>query len=116
MRLLTHNHLRCHAKDVTHGGPLLLEVTDFEVDETEYNVAFLQSILPTLDWNAVQIEAKAIGVDGIPTEWDPKLLNDDDFLRAMHRLLLDVHIVEGTLTCPESGRKFPIEKGIAKMM
>ncbi len=116
MRLLTHNHLRCQAKDVTHGGPLLLEVTDFEVAETDYNPDFLKHILPTLDWSGVKIVADAINVDGIPSSWDDKLLRDDDFLRAMHRLLLDVHIMEGTLTCPESGRKFPIQKGIPNMM
>ena len=115
MRLLTHNHLRCHAKDTVHGGPLLLEIDDFEVDDTEYNPEFLKHMLPTLNWNAIQIGAKAVGVDGIPTEWDQKLINDDDFLRAIHRLLIDIHIMEGTLTCPETGRKFPIEKGIPKM-
>ena len=31
MRLLTHNSLRCNAKDVTHGYPLKLKVDDMQV-------------------------------------------------------------------------------------
>mmetsp|Transcript_644 Transcript_644/g.1899 ORF Transcript_644/g.1899 Transcript_644/m.1899 type:complete len:128 (+) Transcript_644:63-446(+) len=41
---------------------------------------------------------------------------DDEFLRALHRVLFDVHVLEGRLVCKESGQVFPIEEGRANMM
>ena len=116
MRVLSHNSLKNPAKDVTTGYPLLLEIDDLEVVETEMNEAFIRMLLPTLDWKAVDIAAQAIGLKGIPAEYDPKFLEDKDFLMAMHNLLLDIHIIKGFLVCPESGRRFPIENRIVDMM
>ena len=116
MRVLSHNSLKNPAKDVTTGYPLLLEIDDLEVVETEMNEAFIRMLLPTLDWKAVDIAAQAIGLKGIPAEYDPKFLEDKDFLLAMHNLLLDIHIIKGFLVCPESGRRFPIENRIVDMM
>lgn len=116
MRILSHNSLKCPAKDVTLGYPLKLEIEDLEVVETECNVDFLKATLPTLDWAAIDIAAQAIGLKDIPNAFDPKLLEDNDFLLAMHKLLLDIHIIKGFLICPESGRRFPIENRIADMM
>ena len=42
--------------------------------------------------------------------------NDDAFLRAFHHALLEVHVQEGYLVCPDSGRRFPITKGIPNML
>ncbi len=116
MRVLSHNSLKCPAKDVTDGFPLLLEIEDLEVVETEINISFIKMLLPTLDWKAVDIAAQAIGIKGIPSEYDPSFLNDNDFLLAMHNLLLDIHVIKGFLVCPESGRRFPIENRIVDMM
>jgi len=45
-----------------------------------------------------------------------RLVADDDFLRALHHVLFDVHILEGELVCVESGQVFPIEEGRPNMM
>jgi multifunctional methyltransferase subunit TRM112 len=42
--------------------------------------------------------------------------NDDEFLKKMHRILLEYEVEEGELICPETGRKFPITKGIPNML
>ena len=34
--------------------------------------------------------------------------NDEEFLKAFHHALLEVHVKEGYLICPDSGRRFPI--------
>ena len=44
------------------------------------------------------------------------MISDNDFIQALHHLLLDIHIVEGTLICPESGQRFPIHEGIPSLM
>uniref|UniRef100_A0ABI7YR73 Multifunctional methyltransferase subunit TRM112-like protein n=1 Tax=Felis catus TaxID=9685 RepID=A0ABI7YR73_FELCA len=42
--------------------------------------------------------------------------HDEKFLRKMHHVLLEVDVLEGTLQCPESGRLFPISRGIPNML
>ena len=56
-----------------------------------------------------------IGMTGLPNEFDASLLNDNDFIKAMHNLLLDVHVIKGYLICQESSRRFPIDNGIPNM-
>lgn len=45
-----------------------------------------------------------------------RLRADETFLRALHHVLFDVHVVEGDLVCVESGQVFPIEEGRPNMM
>ena len=59
--------------------------------------------------------ANAIGMTGLPNEFETSLLNDNDFIKAMHNLLLDVHVIKGYLICQESSRRFPIDNGIPNM-
>lgn len=41
---------------------------------------------------------------------------DEAFLRLLHKLLLDVHVTDGALICPESGRRFPIVDSIPNLL
>ena len=116
MRILTHNTLRCNAKDVVHGYPLRLHIVTMEVRETSLNEDFIRHILPTLNWPAILLAAEAVGLSGLPQELVPELAGDVGFLQAIHRLLLDVHIIEGSMICPESGRAFSINDGVPNMM
>ena len=43
------------------------------------------------------------------------MLADEGFLRAIHHVLLDVHVMRAELVCPESGQVFPVEDGIPNM-
>lgn len=115
MRLLTHNTLRCYAKEVVKGYPLKLEVGEIEIIHTDCNANFMKNILPSLDWSAVTLAADAVGMKDIPEELTPELLENEDFLQVMHNLLLDIHIIDGYLICPETGRRFPISGRIPDM-
>jgi len=86
-----------------------------EVGDSEFNEEFMRIILPTLDWNGVLLAASSVDFDGLPPTFNLSSLDDIDFLRAVHKLLLDIHVLKGKLTCPESGRVFLIENGIADM-
>ncbi|KAL6443457.1 hypothetical protein ACFW04_002950 [Cataglyphis niger] len=51
----------------------------------------------------------------------PQILIEDfetneDFLKKVHHVLLEVEVINGDLLCPESGRKFPINDGIPNML
>ena len=116
MRLLTHNTLKCAAKGVTAGYPLQLQIDEFNVVETDCNFDFLRHLLPSLHWDAILVAAKAVNLEGFPQEFQPALLEDEEFLEAVHNLLLDIHVITGRLICPETGRVFPIEAGIPNML
>ena len=55
MRLLTHNSLRSHAKDVTLGYPLELQIESMEVRETDPDFDFIKHIVPNLSWACVLV-------------------------------------------------------------
>ena len=41
---------------------------------------------------------------------------DEATIEALHQVLFNVHILEGELVCPDTGRKFPIKQGIPNMI
>lgn len=115
MKILTHNSLKCPVKNVNVGYPMLLEIADMEIIETECNREFIAHLMPSLDWGGVLIAAKAIGLENMPESYSDSLLTDDSFLLAMHNLLLDVNVIAGEVICPETGRRFPIVNGMLDM-
>ena len=116
MRLLSYISLRSHGKDVKVGYPLGLQIDDFEVVESDCSEDFMKHIIPTLEWATLQICAQAVGIEGLPAVYDASLLSEADFLSFVHNLLLDIHVIKGTLVCPDTGRKYPIADGIPNMM
>jgi multifunctional methyltransferase subunit TRM112 len=57
-----------------------------------------------------------LGYAELPEEADSSMLESEEFLRKVHHALLELHLEEGALTCPETGRKFPVTKGIPNML
>ena len=49
-----------------------------------------------------------------------KAINSEKKIRAvlqkLHHALLEIHITEGSLICPDTGRRFPIKNGIPNML
>ncbi|NXB23380.1 TR112 protein, partial [Rhagologus leucostigma] len=52
----------------------------------------------------------------LPPEPVPNYEEDEEFLRRVHHVLLEVEVLEGALQCPDSGRRFPISKGVPNML
>jgi multifunctional methyltransferase subunit TRM112 len=46
---------------------------------------------------------EVLGLHGLPQEVQPESLESETFLKALHHVLLEVHVEEGALICPESG-------------
>ncbi|CAG9088052.1 unnamed protein product [Plutella xylostella] len=118
MKLITHNMLTSKClKGVLQGYPLAINATDVKVTEVDFNPEFVSRIIPKLDWNVLWGAADSLGhSEGLPKTVEPKYEEDQEFLKKAHHVLLEVEIEEGTLTCPESGRQFPISKGIPNML
>ncbi|XP_048885623.1 multifunctional methyltransferase subunit TRM112-like protein [Brienomyrus brachyistius] len=117
MKLLTHNMLTSHVKGVTKGYPLLIKATEVKVSEVEFNPEFVSRMIPKLEWVALVQAAEGLGhLNELPVELVPDFEKNEEFLRRVHRVLLEVEVVEGCLRCPESGREFPISRGIPNML
>ena len=45
-----------------------------------------------------------------------EMQKDEEFLKKLHTVLFEYEVEEGELVCPQTGRKFPISKGIPNML
>lgn len=118
MRLLTHNLLACHAKGCgssSNNFPLELRNVQLELIEAEWNEAFLRGFLPKLDWPALVHAAQQLGQGGLPPN-APDLQASEETLRALHHILLELHIAEGEMVCPNCSHVYPIRSGIPNMV
>ncbi|XP_068117697.1 multifunctional methyltransferase subunit TRM112-like protein isoform X3 [Hyperolius riggenbachi] len=117
MKLLTHNMLRSHVTGVTRGFPLIIRADEVKVSSVDFNREFITHMIPKLEWEALVETAESLGYgSGLPRELLSGYEKDDDFLKKVHYVLLEVEVTEGALKCPESGTEFPITRGIPNML
>lgn len=117
MKLLTHNLLSSHVRGVgTRGFPLRLQATEVRINPVEFNPDFVARMIPKVEWAALVQAADTLNLEEVPKEPTQGYEHDETFLRKMHHVLLEVDVLEGTLQCPESGRLFPISRGIPNML
>lgn len=122
MRLLTHNTLRNNSEAAKGKGfPLKITSAEIRVDEPVpvedgSDLRFVESILSVIEWQALVKAATQMGLNTLPPILTEELVADENFLRALYHVLMNVHLIKGMLTCPETGREFPVTDGIANMM
>lgn len=137
MKLLTHNMLSSKClKGVKVGYPLGLKVSDqfyycnseywnewtlqvgeVAVTTVDFDSEYIQRIIPKLEWPVLKEAAdEVLDSNYLPNELIENYSEDEEFLRKLHHVLMEVEIVEGTLVCPETGRCFPIKNGIPNML
>jgi multifunctional methyltransferase subunit TRM112 len=94
-----------------------LQVTEQAEEEIEFNPEFLVRMLPRIEYQVLRGALVQIGMaDTVPAAMPENPAEDEEFLKALHHVLLEVQIVEGELECPGSGVKFPIANGIPNML
>jgi multifunctional methyltransferase subunit TRM112 len=122
MRLLTHNTLRNNtAAAKGKGFPLKITATEIRVDQpteavTGPQLAFVKNMLSRLDWPALVQACSEMGIPTLPPVLTDELAHNEEFLQALHHILMNVHLVQGMLTCPVTGKEFPVTDGIPNMM
>ncbi|KAA8538087.1 hypothetical protein F0562_027695 [Nyssa sinensis] len=116
MRLLTHNMLSSNIKGVTNGFPLRIEVEKVVEKQVDFNADFLKNMFLKLEWMALVGASQTMGYDELPQEAEPSMLDSDHFLKRLHHALLELHLEEGALICPETGLRFLVNKGIPNML
>lgn len=60
--------------------------------------------------------AADVGIPTLPPSLTVELSEDKAFLKALYHILMNVHLIKGMLTCPVTGREFPVTDGIPNMM
>ncbi|KAI8818973.1 uncharacterized protein EV422DRAFT_536130 [Fimicolochytrium jonesii] len=116
MRLITHNVLQCHAKQCPPGAsyPLALRNVELEAVEAEFNEDFVRRMLDRLDWNVLVDTAFVLGIAQLPKEIPE--LRDTEFLKAVHKVILETRVKEAEMVCNGCGHVYPIKDGIPNML
>lgn len=96
--------------------PIFFDVEKNAAIRIKREVEFVKHTLPILHWESLVLAAKALGLESLPSEVTTELAQDEDFLRALYHVLMNVHLVNGMLTCTETGREFPVTDGIVNMI
>ncbi|XP_043326313.1 multifunctional methyltransferase subunit TRM112-like protein [Cervus canadensis] len=111
------NLLSSHVRGVgPRGFPLRLQATEVRINPVEFNPDFIARMIPKVEWAALLEAADTLHLIEVPKEPIQGYEHNEEFLRKMHHMLLEVEVLEGTLQCPESGRLFPISRGIPNML
>ncbi|XP_033022222.1 LOW QUALITY PROTEIN: multifunctional methyltransferase subunit TRM112-like protein [Lacerta agilis] len=119
MKLPTHNVLTSHVRGGKPGGgfPLRIQALEVKVNNVDFNPEFRARMVPKVEWAALVEAAESLVTDqDLPPEPIPDFENNEDFLRKVHHVLMEVEVVESVLKCPNTGREFPITKGIPNML
>ena len=99
MRLLAHNLLICNMPECQqHSFPLSLHIEESVVRETEFNLANIKKLIHKLDWPALRRTVLEIGEKGFP-EHPSDELGSEEFLKKLHRIILDVSMMKFRRTC-----------------
>jgi multifunctional methyltransferase subunit TRM112 len=136
----------CFCCRTTKGYPLIIEATQIQQAEvaSPMNRQMLLKLLPKIEYNALvqacrQLSASSssrilaedcsnvvASIPDLPDTLPASLLEgtnnnsnndeDDALLLSLHKVLFDIHIVEGFLICPDTGRRFPIKNSIPNMI
>ncbi|EOD21200.1 hypothetical protein EMIHUDRAFT_75022, partial [Emiliania huxleyi CCMP1516] len=114
-QLLTHNMLM--APGTKNGFPLAIEVEKMETVESEFRSEFtarmVQKPVTQVEYGALLQTLAGLGMDGtLPPAVPDSYESNEEFLRALHH----VEVIDGTLVCPETGKRFPIKDGIPSML
>lgn len=101
------------------GYPLKITPVEIRVDDANEiasdpgrEIAFVKGILGMLDWGILVQGASQMGLTTLPETLTDEMVHDDEFLRALYHVLMNVHLVRGMLTCPDTGREFPVLNSI----
>ena len=113
MKILTHNMICCLKCD---HFPLRIKAEQKEEQQQEENFDFIKHILTRVDYPALKLAASDLAIQGLPDQLPENITDNEIALKSLHKLLLEVTVVEGELVCENCGRAYPIKNKIANMV
>jgi multifunctional methyltransferase subunit TRM112 len=91
MRLLSHNLLICNvAKCEKNNFPLIIEVEKSIYRSSDFNRENIKKLVRKLDWFALYKTVTDMGETSFPKDLTAEYLENEENLRKLHRIILDV--------------------------
>lgn len=118
MRLLTHNMLQCPR---TKSYPLILTAKTCDDVEVPFSEEFIRRMVPRLNWPVFRSAAAQLPdpdtIAQLP-EQPPEDFEatDEDVFKAIHRALLEWHVVDGSLDCQDGSARYAVRNGIPNLV
>ncbi|KAI8140783.1 hypothetical protein BJV82DRAFT_621081 [Fennellomyces sp. T-0311] len=117
MRLITHNMLQCHVKNCnTNNFPLQFQDAQLELIEAEFNPEFLVNMLPKIEWDALVNTTVQLGISTLPAQLPENAAESEEFLKLLHSTILETHVQQGKMICPNCKHEYKIKDGIPNML
>ena len=110
--------LKCNIRGVEEGYPLKIEANETEEVESEFDIDRVKKLLERIQFSALKAavnDLKLSDLDSID-ELTDGIYDDEELMKRIHHVLFEIHVQDGNLICPETGRKFPIKNGIPNML
>lgn len=98
-------------------------MSEIVIEESPVDRELVTRLLPKIKYNVlvqalIEVSTQYEHGDDLP-ELPADLPSEelsDALVANLHKVLFDIHVVEGYLTCPDTGRQFPIKEGIPNMI
>ena len=115
MKLLTHNMLM--SPGTRNGYPLGVEAEKVDKTEAEFNGDFMARMVGKIDYKVLLSTLASLSVETtLPPQVPDNFAQDEPFLLGLHHALMEIEVIEGSLVCPETGKRFPIKEGIPSLL
>lgn len=94
------------------------------MEESPFDSDLVRRMLPKVNYAALRSAcsnikeacyAQSVQLPVLPDELPYESI-DDGLISDLFRVLFDIHIISGSLVCPDTGREFPIKEGIPNMI
>jgi multifunctional methyltransferase subunit TRM112 len=95
---------------------VLTEGESMKQESSELNADLIKNLLPKLNWPALKQTAKDLQLADLPNELPSDYASDAGFIQSVHDLIMDIHVLNGYLQCPNCARKYPIVNGVPNMI
>lgn len=98
-----------------------IEAKDVVVEESPFDRDLIIKMLPRLNYEVAmqagrQLQEVAGELPELPATLPADYTQKEELLRALQHVLFDIHLVEGYLICPDTGRRFPVKDSIPNMI
>lgn len=119
MKLLTTNFVKCAIKTCdssTSSFPLKYSNCELQQIEQDFQPEFILNILDRVQWDALVKVLANLGNNSLPQEKPNITIEDVEFLKNLHQLLIETNILEGEMICENCNHIYYIKNSIPNFL
>ena len=95
--------------------PLVLQPEETEFVELEFDAERVKKMLVRQEWEIMRNTVQKFD-ETLLEAVEATMIENEEFLRKVHRVIFELHINTGSLLCESCGRSYPIDNGIPNML